>query len=104
MRLIALLILSVVVAVLASTGAGAAGRPKVALVIGNAKYPNDDTVMNEVTNDSQDITDELKRDGFEVERSVNLTTEGMRTALDRFYGKIEAGSVALLYFGGFAIQ
>jgi len=104
MRLIAVLILSVLAAGLASTGVGAAGRPKVALVIGNAKYPNDDTVMNEVTNDSQDITDELKRDGFEVERNVNLTTEGMRTALDRFYGKIDAGSTALLYFGGFGIQ
>lgn len=104
MRLIAVLILSALVAGLASTGAGAAGRPKVALVIGNAKYPNDDTVMNEVTNDSQDLTDELKRDGFDVERAVNLTTEGMRTALDRFYGKIDTGSTALLYFGGFGIQ
>ena len=89
---------------LASSSAQAAGRPKVALVIGNAKYPNDDTVMNEVTNDTQDVADELKRDGFDVERSINLTTEGMRSALDRFYARIDAGSVALLFFDGFGIQ
>jgi hypothetical protein len=103
MRFFAVLIFTILAASLASSGASAADR-KVALVIGNAKYPNDDTVMNEVTNDAQDIAQELKRAGFEVERSVNLTGEGMRQALERFYAKIESGSVALLYFGGFGIQ
>lgn len=104
MRVIAVFILTLVFASLASSGAWAADRSKVALVIGNAKYPNDDTVMNEVANDATDVADELKRDGFDVERAVNLTGEGMRQALERFYGKIDTGGVALLYFGGFGMQ
>lgn len=82
----------------------ATSRRKVALVIGNAKYPDNDVVMNEVTNDTQDVADELKRDGFDIERGVNLSGDAMRQALDRFYAKIQRGGVALIFFDGFGIQ
>ena len=104
MRAIAVLLLTGLIATLAPAAALAASRPKVALVIGNARYPDNDVVMNDVTNDSQDMADELKRDGFDVERAVNLTGDGMRQALDRFYAKIRSGGVALLFFDGFGIQ
>ena len=104
MRAIAVLLLTGLVATLAPPAASAAGHPKAALVIGNAKYPDNDVVMNDVTNDSQDIADELKRDGFDVERAVNLTGEGMRQALERFYARIQSGGVALFFFDGFGIQ
>ncbi len=104
MRVIAVLLLTGVVAALFPAAALAAGRPKVALVIGNAKYPDNDTVMNDVANDSQDMADELKRDGFDVEQAVNLTGEGMRQALERFYARIATGGVALFFFDGFGIQ
>ncbi|HLZ05901.1 MAG TPA: caspase family protein [Bradyrhizobium sp.] len=104
MRAIAVLLLTGLIATLAPAAALAASRPKVALVIGNARYPDNDVVMNDVTNDSQDMADELKRDGFDVERAVNLTGDGMRQALDRFYAKIQSGGVALLFFDGFGIQ
>lgn len=102
MRVIVVLLLTGVIASLCPTAALGAGR--VALVIGNAKYPNEDHVMNDVTNDTQDIADELKRDGFDVDKGVNLTGDGMRQALDRFYTKIEPGGVALLFFDGLGIQ
>jgi hypothetical protein len=73
-------------------------------VIGNAKYPDNDVAMNDVTNDAQDVADELKRDGFDVDRGVNLTGDGMRQALERFYARIQPGSIALLFFDGFGIQ
>src|SRR5579859_5479330 len=104
MRAIAVLLLTGLIATLAPAAALAASRPKVALVIVNARYPDNDVVMNDVTNDSQDMADELKRDGFDVERAVNLTGDGMRQALDRFYAKIQSGGVALLFFDGFGIQ
>jgi Caspase domain/Tetratricopeptide repeat len=81
---------------------GAADR--VALVIGNAKYPDADTPLKEPVNDARSIADELKRDGFTVEIGENLTGEGMRQAFERLYGQIKPGSVALIFFSGFGIQ
>ena len=106
MRLVVVFLLAGLVAISQPHDALAAGpASKVALVIGNAKYPDNDVpVMNDVANDTQDIADELKRDGFDVDKEVNLTGDGMRAALDRFYTKIQQGGVALLFFDGFGIQ
>jgi tetratricopeptide (TPR) repeat protein len=105
MRLVVVLLLTSLVAIFANRDAFAAGPSRVALVIGNAQYPdNDVAVMNDVINDTQDVADELKRDGFDVTRSINLSGDAMRQALDRFYAKIEPGSVALIFFDGFGVQ
>lgn len=105
MRVLLVLLLTGLVTILANTGASAADRQaRVALVIGNAKYNNEEHVMNDVTNDTQELTDELRRDGFEVDKQSNLSGDGMRQALERFYSKIQPGSVALLFFDGFGIQ
>ena len=77
---------------------------RLALVIGNAKYPDADAPLKEPLNDARDIADELKRDGFSVEIGENLTGDGMRRAFDKLYGKIKPGSVALIFFSGFGIQ
>src|SRR5450432_2207002 len=75
-----------------------------ALVIGNAKYPDADAPLKEPINDAREVADELKRDGFNVEVGENLNGEGMRKALDKFYGKVKPGSVALIFFSGFGVQ
>ncbi len=106
MRLVVVLLLTGLVAIFANRDALAAGpSARVALVIGNAKYPdNDVAVMNDVINDTQDLADELKRDGFDVTRAINLSGDAMRQALDRFYARIEQGSAALIFFDGFGVQ
>jgi hypothetical protein len=107
MRVIFTLLLISIVAGLANIEARAADqRGKVALVIGNAKYPDNDAVLNDAANDTQDLADELKRDGFDVEKGVNLTGEAMRQALERFYTRIQQqqGGVALIFFSGFGVQ
>src|ERR1700712_2163287 len=81
---------------------GTTGR--VALVIGNARYPDAEAPLKESINDARDIADELKRDGFDVEIGENLAGDGMRRALQGFYDKVKPGSVALLFFSGFGIQ
>ena len=81
-----------------------AAGDRFALVIGNAKYPDADTPLKEPVNDARRVAAELKRDGFAVEIGEDLTSEGMRAAFDRLYGKIKPGSVALLFFSGFGIQ
>jgi lipoprotein NlpI len=86
------------------TGPSFAAGERVALVIGNAKYPDADAPLKEPINDARDVADELKRDGFAVDVGENLTGDGMRRAFDRLYGKIKPGSVVLVFFSGFGIQ
>src|ERR1700729_214252 len=75
-----------------------------ALVIGNAKYPDADAPLKEPVNDARSVADELKRDGFAVEVGENLTGDGMRKALERLYGHIKPGTVALVFFSGYGVQ
>jgi lipoprotein NlpI len=101
-RLSLLALLVFALAPFVASPAGAADR--FALVIGNAKYPDADAPLKEPINDARSIADELKRDGFTVETGENLTADGMRKALERLYGHIKPGNVALIFFSGFGIQ
>lgn len=103
MKIRPLLLLTLILSVVLTAPSFAAGD-RYALVIGNAKYPDADAPLKEPINDARDVADELKRDGFTVEVGENLTGDGMRRALDRLYGKIKPGSVALVFFSGFGIQ
>src|SRR5580698_5526046 len=100
--LLSLLLVGSVAPVMPSAAADRGDR--IALVIGNAKYPDADAPLKEPINDAREIADELKRDGFNVEVGENLTGEAMRRAFDRLYGRIKPGSVALIFFSGFGIQ
>lgn len=75
-----------------------------ALVIGNSKYPDSELPLRSPVNDARALDKELRREGFDVDLGVNLSISGMRDALNRLYGKITPGSVALLFFSGFGIQ
>src|SRR6201997_1030211 len=97
------LLLSLILSV-ASTAPSVAAGDRYALIIGNAKYPDADAPLREPVNDANDVSDELKRDGFNVDLQTNLTKDGMTRAFDRLYGKLRPGSVALIFFSGFGIQ
>ena len=102
---IALLALLTLAATPIWQASAAEDRPhRIALVIGNAKYPDAEAPLKEPINDARDIAAELKRDGFEVDTGENLGGDGMRRALEKFYGKVTPGSVALVFFSGFGIQ
>jgi hypothetical protein len=77
---------------------------RVALVIGNAAYPDAEAPLKDPINDARALAEELRKDGFEVDIGENLTKEATRSAIDRFYGKIKSGSVALFFFSGYGIQ
>ena len=79
-------------------------RPQYALLIGNAKYPDSETPLKEPINDIRAIAEELRRGGFDVDIGENLTRETMQRALAKFYGKLQPGSVGLIYFSGYGIQ
>lgn len=80
------------------------GSTRVALVIGNAVYPDSEAPLKEPINDARDVAAELKRNGFDVETGENLTGDAMRLALKRLYTRIKPGSVALIFFSGYGIQ
>jgi len=77
---------------------------RIALVIGNAKYPDSEKPLKEPINDARGLADELKRDGFDVDLGENLAIDGMRRAFERLYDRVKPGSVALVFFSGFGIQ
>ena len=103
MKIRLLFLLPLLVSLIPAAPSHAAGD-RYALVIGNAKYPDADSPLKEPINDTRDVADELKRDGFSVEVGENLTGDGMRRAFDKLYGKIKPGSVALIFYSGFGIQ
>ncbi|MCG6207922.1 caspase family protein [Rhodopseudomonas sp. HC1] len=77
---------------------------RVALVIGNAKYPDAEKPLKQPANDARDLADELKRQGFDVDVGENLSGDAMRRAFDKLYARVKPGSVALVFFSGFGIQ
>ena len=103
-RLALLYILMLSVTPVAQSVAADDRGARIALVIGNAKYPDADAPLKEPINDAHDVADELKRDGFDVDIGANLSGDAMRRTLDRLYGKIKPGSVVLIFFSGFGIQ
>ena len=65
--LLAALMLTVVLAMAPAIAAAENGSARVALVIGNANYPDSEAPLKEPINDARDVADELKHDGFDVE-------------------------------------
>jgi uncharacterized caspase-like protein len=76
----------------------------VALVIGNAAYPDAGVPLAHPINNARGLAEELRGKGFDVEFGENLARHGMERAIDTFLGKVEPGSTALIFFSGFGIQ
>ena len=76
----------------------------VALLIGNAVYPDADTPLTEPVNDARAFADELRRRGFDVTIGENLKKAAMQKALDEFYAKNTSSAMAVIFFSGFGIQ
>ena len=77
---------------------------RVALVIGNAKYPDAGAPLPSPIKDATKLAEELRRNNFSVEFKTNLGKKDMRRAVDAFTGKIKNGATALLYFSGVGLQ
>jgi formylglycine-generating enzyme required for sulfatase activity len=77
---------------------------RVALVIGNAAYPNAGTPLSTTISDAHSMADELRRSSFEVDVKENLGKEEMRRAIDAFLGKIRKDVTALFYFSGYGSE
>ena len=76
----------------------------VALVIGNAAYPDAGLPLSQPVHNARALADELRAKGFDVEFGENLARPAMEQAIAAFHNKITPGSVALVFFSGFGIQ
>jgi uncharacterized caspase-like protein len=79
------------------------GRP-VAVVIGNAAYPDAGLPLAQPVNNAKAVAAALKEQGFDVEFGENLTKQAMEELFEAFKRRIEPGSEALIFFSGFGIQ
>ena len=77
---------------------------RVALLIGNANYPDASTPLSTTIRDARALADEFRRTEFDVDLKENVGREEMQRAIDTFLGKIRPGMVALFYFSGYGIQ
>src|SRR5215470_12836493 len=77
---------------------------KIALLIGNANYPDADAPLKQPVNDARAMADELRRNGFETDVAENLTKEAMQRAVERLYGKVKLGTSVVFFFSGYGIQ
>ena len=77
---------------------------RIALLVGNASYPDADPPLTQPRKDARALADELKRIGFDIEVAENLTKLALQRAIDNFKKKIKPGSIALFFFSGYGIQ
>jgi formylglycine-generating enzyme required for sulfatase activity/uncharacterized caspase-like protein len=80
----------------------AAQEARIALVIGNAAYP--EAPLKNPVNDARAMAQVLRKCGFRVIPLENASLQRMREALREFGGRIAQGGVGLFYFAGHGMQ
>src|SRR5262245_35463831 len=84
------LFVTVLAVAVIAVGAPVAGQQsdggKIALLIGNANYPDADAPLKQPVTDARAVADELRRNGFETDVTENLTKEAMQRATQRSHG------------------
>jgi hypothetical protein len=78
---------------------------RVALVIGNDKYPNlsQKSQLTRAVNDSRAVARALRDLGFRVTEGQNLSRQEMSEALINFAKNTNAGDIAFIYFAGHGV-
>jgi len=88
----------------AATAPVPTGAARVALVIGNAHYPDANTPLVQPLNDARALSATLRADGFDVETVEDAGKAEMRNAVERLKAKIRPDTVAMLFFAGYGVQ
>jgi uncharacterized caspase-like protein len=91
------------VSLIVSLAIPAHAEKRVALVIGNAAYKNAATLQNP-RNDATDVSEALKRLGFETIVGFDLDKAGMEEKSIAFARDARDADVALVYYSGHAMQ
>ena len=86
----------------AAAALAAATEKRVALVVGNDKYPG--APLRNPVNDATAVAAKLREVGFEVILRTNVSQREMTRAVRDFGEKITPGSVSLFYYAGHGMQ
>ena len=86
------------------TQKGTVSSTRIALVIGNGRYPDAREPLVQPINDARALTAALRADGFDVDIVEDANKEDMRRAIDRLKTKVRRDSVVMLFYGGYGIQ
>jgi hypothetical protein len=78
--------------------------PRVALVIGNAKYEASVGPLRNAVNDSKAVAKTLRGLGFAVIEEHNVTRDELLEAVGAFRAKLRGTEVALFYYAGHGIS
>jgi len=94
------------VAVLFALGSSLAfaDQQRLALVIGNADYPDLGAPLQVALKSARAVAEQLQTAGFDVEAHENLAKDSLQQSLQRFYDKIELGAIIVFFYSGYAIQ
>jgi uncharacterized caspase-like protein len=85
--------------------AQAANKPsRLALVIGNGRYPDANAPLTQPINDARAVTAALRREGFEVDVVEDASRDDINRAVTRLEAKVNSESVVMLFFGGYGVQ
>lgn len=77
--------------------------PRIALVIGNSRYPA--TPLKNPANDAEAMAENLKRSGFNVKLKLNVTRKEMQEAIRNFGTELaQQKSIGVFYFAGHGAQ
>jgi uncharacterized caspase-like protein len=96
-------LLALILALVISAVTAVHAEKRVALVIGNAAHKNAATLQNP-KNDATDVSETLKRLGFETIVDLDLDDVGMKEKSIDFARAAHDADVALVYYGGHAMQ
>jgi uncharacterized caspase-like protein len=77
---------------------------RIALLIGNGRYPDANAPLTQPINDARALTASLRRNGFDVDVVEDASKDDMSRAVDRLKSKITPDSVVMLFFGGYGVQ
>jgi formylglycine-generating enzyme required for sulfatase activity len=88
---------------LAPVAADAADQ-RLALVIGNADYPDASSPVVVALKNARAVADQLRKSGFEVDLLENLNKDPLQRAVQSFYDKIKPGAAVVFFFSGYGIQ
>ncbi len=90
---------------MAAIAGPARAENRVALVIGNDRYPNlpADKQLSKAVNDARAIGQALEKIGFTVIRGENLDRRGMVDRLFAFTQKIQPGDMAVVFYAGHGV-
>lgn len=77
---------------------------RVALVIGNGRYPDATTPMTQPAHDARALASALREQGFEVDAIEDATRADMLRGLDRLQARITPETVVTVFFSGYGIQ